>query len=83
MLKYGSKIADPDFKPGQNKETKSQITYNPYSLKEYKQMKQKDTKGKEMSRGLGANIGDDKWQQAQEKKQKQAEYASKLREMNK
>ena len=67
MLKYGSQVANPDFVPGQ-KETKSQITYNPYSLKDYKQMKSQDVKGKELSRGLGANTGDEKWQLAQEKK---------------
>lgn len=82
MLKYGSKVADPDFVPGQ-KETKSQITYNPYSLKDYKQIKQQDNRVKELSKGLGANIGDEKWQHAQDKKQKQAEYDRKLREMNK
>ena len=60
MLKYGSKVADPDFRPGQ-KDTKSQITYVPHSLKEYKQIQQNDVKIRSLSKGLGPNIGDEKW----------------------
>jgi len=35
-----------------------------------------------MSRGLGPNIGDPEWQEAQVKKQKAKEYSTRLRGMN-
>ena len=35
VLKYGSAMADPNFKPGAKTDAKSAITYNPYSVKDY------------------------------------------------
>ena len=40
-------------------------------------------KVKDLSKGLGSNIGDEKWQAALEKKRKQEDFDKKLRNMNK
>jgi hypothetical protein len=48
-----------------NKDRTSQITYKPYNYKDYKKMKHEVTK--EPAKGLGSNIGDSKWQEANER----------------
>ena len=39
----------------------SHVTYNPYKMKDYKKIKETVEK-KIAPKGLGSNIGDDKWQ---------------------
>ena len=85
VLKYGSAMADPNFKPGAKTDAKSSITYNPYSVKDYKELQSKmnDPKFKELPKGLGPSTGNENWQKALDKKEKQKQYADRLRDMNK
>lgn len=55
VLKYGSKMADPNFKPGAKTEARSTITYNPYSMKDYRNIKNSDMnpRNRELPRGTG------------------------------
>lgn len=64
-----------------NTDNRSQITYNPYKLGDYKKIS--GNVAKEMSRGLGANIGDNKWTEEQEKLQRKNKFAEQLRQNNK
>ena len=36
------------------------MTYNPYNLKDFKDVKEKDL-GNELARGLGSNVGSSDW----------------------
>ena len=75
MLKYGSKMADPNFKPGAKTEAQSTITYNPYSLKDYRNIKNSDMnpRNRELPKGLGPTW-DEKRAEAARAKEQQKKY---------
>lgn len=56
----------PTGSESETQSVKSSVTYKPYSLKEFKSLKEQ-TKQQRLG-GLGANIGSDNWQEAQKKK---------------
>ena len=59
---------------------RSQITYNPYKMKDFKKIQQ--GVGKEPARGLGSNVGNQEWNKAQDARDKVKGYSDKLREQN-
>ena len=64
---YDPKSVQPIVKSAQMEETKTQLTYNPYKMKDFKKMQEKQSV---LAKGLGSNIGDDKWHLANEKKER-------------
>lgn len=58
------------------------MTYNPYNLKDFQGVKNKDQKS-ELPRGLGSNVGSAEWQKNLEKREKEKKYAEQLRSLNK
>lgn len=55
------------------KDQQSQMTYNPYNIKDYEKVKAEQIK--DMARGLGSNIGSEAQQKAQDKREKEKKYA--------
>ena len=55
-------------------ESKSQVSYNPYSQKDYKKIV-KQTEDMKLARGLGHNMGDETWEQAKSKFNRQNEFS--------
>jgi hypothetical protein len=55
-------------------------SYKPYTLREFKEKKEKDRVGSKMG-GLGANIGNEEWEKAQAKKERIKNF-SKLIDLN-
>lgn len=53
------------------------MAYKPYNIKEYQAMNNQ-TKQQKLG-GLGANIGSDRWEEAQRKKEAAAAYAEQIR----
>lgn len=82
-----SKLANPEHpvrkimkSVDNNKDRASQITYKPYNYSDYQKMK-KDV-AKQPPKGLGSNVGDDKWNDAYEKIERQKEFSKKLNDQN-
>lgn len=63
--------------------TRRSVNYKPYTLREYKDMFDKaDDFVTKVRGGLGANIGGDKWQKENEKRQRMKEFASKMKQQS-
>ena len=57
-------------------ETKTQLTYNPYKIKDFRKMQEKQPN---LAKGLGSNIGDERWQLANEKQERLKKYSQNLK----
>jgi len=58
------------------------MTYNPYNLKDFMEVKEKDQQ-KELARGLGSNVGGADWQKTIDKREKEKKFSEQLRTLNK
>jgi len=64
-------------------ESRRSVNYKPYTLREYKDMFDKaDDFVTKVRGGLGANIGNEKWQKEHEKRQRMKEFASKMKQQS-
>ncbi len=79
------KVANSAAKPSIDSKSGSRrsVNYKPYTLREYKDMSNKEVNFVEKKRGgLGANIGGDEWQKQQEKRQRMKEFASRVKKQS-
>lgn len=75
---YNEKVT-PDTSSYQNRGNLNEGGYQPYSLKEYKDL----TSAKIVLGGLGPNIGSKEWEEKQEKKKKVHDYGQNVNTTNK
>lgn len=63
-------------------ERKSTVTYNPYTVKDYKKV-QVTVQTQKPARGLGSNKGDERWNLANDIQERKKKFSDNLRSQNK